>query len=94
MHAQIHDGYPTDSMMDQKSTRESYLLRYDGATRKLVDNYYDAWPNAISKVSPGTYKFAFEIALPEANLGDLIAVRVPSCVLGFKFKGKKRGSPG
>lgn len=80
LYVQIHDGYPTDSLLGQKSSHESFVIRYDAATRKLVDNYYDATPDAISKVSssPPVYRFKFGITLPDVKTGDLVAVRVPS----------------
>ena len=73
--AQIHDGFPTDSLMDNKEVRESYLIRYD-SSGKLIDNYYDAVPSAITKISasPPKYRFKFDIALPDVSLGDLVAV--------------------
>lgn len=79
-YVQIHDGYPTDSILGQKSSHESFVIRYDANTRKLVDNYYDATPDAISKVSssPPVYRFKFGITLPDVKTGDLVAVRVPS----------------
>jgi hypothetical protein len=80
LYVQIHDGYPADSILGQKSSHESFVIRYDAATRKLVDNYYDATPDAISKVSssPPVYRFKFGITLPDVKTGDLVAVRVPS----------------
>lgn len=74
---QIHNGYPVDSILDTPGARESYLLRYDGATRKLAGGYYDAWPSAVTKISanPPKYRFNFDIALPDPKVGDLMAVR-------------------
>lgn len=76
---QIHDGFPTDEILGDKSTHESYLLRYNGTTRRLVDNYYDAYAKGITKVStnPPKYRFLFENAMPNTAVGDLVAVRGP-----------------
>ncbi len=62
--------------MDHKEVRESYLIRYD-STGKLIDNYYDAVPSAITKISasPPKYRLKFDIALPAVTVGDLVAVR-------------------
>ena len=40
--SQVHDGYPTGRIMDSKTYREGYVLRYDSQTRQPKANYYDA----------------------------------------------------
>lgn len=75
---QIHDGFPTDEILGDKSNHESYLLRYNGSTRRLVDNYYDATAKGVLKLSsnPPKYRFLFNNAMPNTKIGDLVAVSI------------------
>ena len=73
--SQVHDGYPTGRIMDSKTYREGYVLRYDSQTRQPKANYYDAIPQTWEKLSDSTYRLGFQHSMPDNAVGDFVVVR-------------------
>lgn len=73
--SQVHDGYPTSRIMDSKTYREGYVLRYDSQTRQPKANYYDAIPQTWQKLSETTYRLRFQHSMPDNAVGDFVVVR-------------------
>ena len=73
--SQIHDGYPTSRIMESKTYREGYVLRYDSQTRQPKAKYYDAIPDTWEKLSDSMYRLGFQHSTPDNAVGDFVVVR-------------------
>jgi hypothetical protein len=52
------------------------MLRFNGTTRQLVDDYYDAIPQDVTEISsdPPKYRMKFSYPLPGTSVGDFVVV--------------------
>ena len=76
--AQVQDGFPTDRVLTK---RGNLVILYDAATRMLKQNTTDVYPVVLGNGDNKTYTFYFPHPLPNAAVGDAVAVRCLGAVL-------------
>jgi len=84
---QIHNGFPTDSVVGPDGKGKGFLMRFDPKSLLMPDNYYDATFLGHTKLSssPPTYRFVFDVAQPAGKAGDYVAVSQELCIGPYRL---------
>ena len=74
---QVQNGFPADRVITR---RGNLMILFDAATRMLKLNTTDVYPVVLGNGDNKTFTLYFPHPLPNAAVGDAVAVRPPACV--------------